>query len=221
MKVRFNLILNGFLVVFGFFLVSCNQITKDQHHPFLTMVYYNEKFDSLPWGKSPQELQNLWNDYFISQNNESIEFAIKAEVKDQETIPILKEFESPYIFRFICFYNNNQCVIFKIEKFGTEEMINEYYKNILKKNQLIQNNLKKSSNNQHTTEAGNKILEQYELYETDQYIIQAYISRMEFPEDVKKQKTNGITIENLSDIDLRIYSKKYNPGLNLDFFIKN
>jgi hypothetical protein len=44
---------------------------------------------------------------------------------------------------------------------------------------------------------------------------------MEFPEDVKKQKTNGITIENLSDIDLRIYSKKYNPGLNLDFFIKN
>ncbi|GIX42116.1 MAG: hypothetical protein KatS3mg129_1849 [Leptospiraceae bacterium] len=209
----------GFSILVFILSIQCNKKPKD-NNSFITNIYKNYNIDSLPWGKSPEELKSLWQEYFINQSSDSIEFSIKAEIKNQKEIPVLKDLESPYMFRFICYFNNNQCVIFKIERFGTADDINKYYENFINTNSITKIHLKKESTNEHLSEAGNKIKEKYELYETENYIIQLYLSHLEFPDDLN-QTTKNFTLEDNSDIDIRIYSKKYNPGINLDFFIKH
>jgi len=213
-----------FLLIFIIFL-GCNKKNTSQESiisdSFLKSLYNNYDINSLPWGQNPSKLQTDWQEYFIERKQDSIEFAIKAEVKDQKEIPILKELNSPYIFRFICYFNDNQCIIFKIEKFGSEKTINEYYKNFITTNMLNKNHLKKDSQKNYQSKAGNKIIEKYELYETDSYIIEVYLTNMIYPDDIKSKLEENVSLEENSDIDIRIYSKKYNPGINLDFFIKH
>lgn len=211
--------LNKFWVIQIYFIILLFSFC-DQKVDLIKNSYHNLQIDSLPWGTSPNEIKNQLKDYLIKETDQFIELGIKAELKDQKQIPVLKELDSPLIFRLICDYFNNQCVIFRVEKVGTQKEIETYYNNFIKNNNIINTDLKKEKSKEDITEAGNTIKENYKLIETKNYIIEVYITHMIFPDDIHNSKNNSINEEN-SDIDIRIYSKKYNPDINLDFFINN
>ncbi len=207
-----------FLLISFFFhfliFLDCTSRTE-----YIKTFYQSLNLDLLPWGISPSELKKQYKEYIIKETEQFLELGIKAEVKDQKQIPVLNELEPPLIFRLICDYNNNQCVIFRIEKIGTEKEIENYYNDFIKNNNIKEIDLKKEKSNEYITDAGNTIKEKYKLFETKDYIIEVYLTNMIFPEDIKDSKE--IVLEENSDIDIRIYSKKYNPYINLDFFINN
>ncbi len=218
---KFNLNINKLnksLVILTFFILLVFNYCK-KNPEIVKTFYHTAKLDLLPWGISPTELKNQYKDFLINETEQYIELGIKAELKDQKQIPILKELESPLIFRLICDHFNNQCVIFRIEKLATQQEIEIYYDNFIKNNNIIDTDLKNQQFKEYTTDAGNTIKENYKLFETKNYIIEVYITHMIFPEDIHNSKS--YPIEENSDIDIRIYSKKYNPNLNLDFFINN
>ncbi len=201
------------LLYFGSF---CNVLEQKD---FLKEIYHSLIIKDLPWGISPEKLEKKLKNYFINKTNQEIEFVIKEEIKNQNDFPILKDVDSPYIFRFICYYTDNKCVIYKIEKLGTEKEIEKYWENFIKLNNINNNMLKNQNFNEYYSESGNYIKETYNLYETIEYIIQVYITKIHYPEDIKNQK--DFTLTENADIDIRIYAKKYNPGINIDFFLKN
>lgn len=180
-------------------------------------TYHEILLSKLPAGKKPSELLKENRKYFYEQNEEKIEFRI-TPAEEMKDISYLKFMEIPYVFRFLCFHQNDRCSIFLIEKTGSVESIKNYYTSFLKKNKITKQQILKESAKQEKLESGNTIKETYQLIEVYDFFIELYLTTAIFPEDVKKNKK--VPLQDSMNIDIRIFSKKYNPGISKEFFLK-
>ncbi|MCS7205214.1 MAG: hypothetical protein NZ853_05915 [Leptospiraceae bacterium] len=175
----------------------------------------------IPFGIEPKILESQLNKYLINKAHDRIEFAIEPsqEEENQKQTPILKEMDDPFLIKMKCYFYDNQCRIFQIEKIGNISSIKEYYQNFLKINTIRKENIKKESRKEEVTETRATISETYQLIETQNSIIEVYLTTLKFPEDVKNNPK--IPLSDKMNIDVRIYSKNHNHGLSLDYFLKN
>lgn len=202
---------NFFKIIF--FIIFLSLCKKNDYK--IDNFYQELNLNQLPWKISPMILKEANKPHFVELSNEKIEFWIHTNEKEENTF--FKDYLPTYIFKFQCYFKDDLCIIFRIEKIGNPTIIQQYYQKFIEKNQINkEKNLIYSNIKEKKTPSKNTIIEKQEIFETDEYIIPIYITETYFPKDISK-----IPIEDNSDIEIRIYSKALNPNIESSNFIEN
>lgn len=197
-----------------FFIIFLSLCKKNEYK--IENYFQELNIKQLPWKISPNFLKEENKQNFVELTNEKIEFWIQPDFKKEENT-FLKEFLPSYIFKFQCYFKDNRCIIFRIEKIGNPTTIQQYYQKFLENNLINkEKNLIYSNRKEKKTNSNNTIIEKQEIFETEEYIIPVFLTETIFPKEISK-----IPIEDNSDIEIRIYSKSLNPNLESSNLIEN
>lgn len=159
--------------------------------------------EQFQWGGSMDEIKSSWLEQgWKQEGEENGELNFSRPVLDDN---VGDDTESPYRVRL--FFNENKLAIARVHYQARPNALSQFKNKLYSQFKLTEPAFKKEKND--TTESGNAIKENMELFQNDEYIIRSYITKV-FPEEKELKDTF------LDELDLELYKISENPGITLD-----